>query len=86
MLPKTPDMHIIRVFSGDASTLPALLDPALQSLVSGSPLSQAALAIGYEQFSSSSSSREYLNNSKVEISSLVQRMKAREWGFHMRPV
>ena len=76
-------VYIVRVFPGDA---PTLLDPALQSLVSGIPLSQAALAIGYEQFSSSSSSREYLNNSKVEISSLVQRMKAREWGFHMRPV
>jgi len=50
------NVYIVRVFSGDAPTLPALLDPALQSLVSGSPLSQAALAIGYEQFSSSSSS------------------------------
>jgi len=41
-------VYIVRVFPGDA---PTLLDPALQSLVSGIPLSQAALAIGYEQFS-----------------------------------
>ena len=46
------NVYIVRVFPGDAPTLPALLDPALQSLVSGIPLSQAALAqIGYEQFS-----------------------------------
>ena len=36
----------LRVFPGDASTLPPLLDPALQSLASGSPLSRTDLTGG----------------------------------------
>ena len=40
------NVFTLRVFPGDASTPPPLLDPALQSLASGSPLSRTDLTGG----------------------------------------